>query len=229
MTDMCGFGRNLIIARVEHTPKVETSPLFDDKFVKPFEEKLNTKINRKKCNELYERYLSKKVDPLLRKLWETIGGELDSHLKNTDARKVKVYSEAICSNKVVNNAELLAADLAEKSLRDWVEESQQSATVVKLVKSGSKLMVTENKKLYDKAGVAARDCYIAKNIDKTLGKGEIGVLFIGAGHKVEDYLSGDIVVEKLPKSEEALNFLDGKYEEYQKRAVYYALQKCREG
>lgn len=43
----------------------------------------------------------------------------------------------------------------------------------------------------------ARDRYIAKNIDKTLGDNEIGIIFIGATHRVERYLPKDIETEYL--------------------------------
>lgn len=42
-----------------------------------------------------------------------------------------------------------------------------------------------------------RDCYIARRIDKTLNKGELGILFIGAAHEIEDKLPQDIQVEIL--------------------------------
>lgn len=45
--------------------------------------------------------------------------------------------------------------------------------------------------------LAERDSYIAKRIDKTLNKGELGILFIGAAHEIEDKLPQDIQVEIL--------------------------------
>lgn len=43
----------------------------------------------------------------------------------------------------------------------------------------------------------ARDMFIAKQIDKTLREGELGLLFIGALHRVTDYLAPDIAVTAL--------------------------------
>ena len=43
----------------------------------------------------------------------------------------------------------------------------------------------------------ARDAVIAKRIDETLAEGELGLLFIGALHRVTDYLPADIEVIAL--------------------------------
>lgn len=43
-----------------------------------------------------------------------------------------------------------------------------------------------------------RDKYIAKTIDKTLKPEELGILFIGASHRVYDYLPKDIELYKPP-------------------------------
>ncbi|MEK7848007.1 MAG: hypothetical protein AAB270_03700 [Chloroflexota bacterium] len=43
----------------------------------------------------------------------------------------------------------------------------------------------------------SRDRSIARAIDATLGPGEVGVLFIGAYHRVESYLAKDIAVEAI--------------------------------
>ena len=43
----------------------------------------------------------------------------------------------------------------------------------------------------------ARDAVIAKRIDETLAEGELGLLFIGALHRVTDYLPADIEVISL--------------------------------
>lgn len=45
-----------------------------------------------------------------------------------------------------------------------------------------------------------RDEFIARAIDRTLGQGEIGVLFIGALHQILPRLSPDINVTLLPRS-----------------------------
>lgn len=42
-----------------------------------------------------------------------------------------------------------------------------------------------------------RDRFIAKRIDQTLKEGEVGVLFIGASHRVIPYLPGDIEIISL--------------------------------
>lgn len=47
-----------------------------------------------------------------------------------------------------------------------------------------------------------RDAFIADRIEKTLGPGEVGVLFMGLLHRVIDCLSDDIHVESLVKLNE---------------------------
>ena len=42
-----------------------------------------------------------------------------------------------------------------------------------------------------------RDLHIAKNIDRSLKEGDLGILFIGATHRVEENLPKDIEVERL--------------------------------
>jgi len=45
--------------------------------------------------------------------------------------------------------------------------------------------------------LARRDCFIARRIDETLREGEVGLLFIGASHRVRSYLPGDIKTIRL--------------------------------
>lgn len=45
--------------------------------------------------------------------------------------------------------------------------------------------------------LAKRDTYIAKRIDETLKKGDLGILFIGASHQIKDKLSKNIQAEIL--------------------------------
>lgn len=45
--------------------------------------------------------------------------------------------------------------------------------------------------------LAKRDSYIANRINRTLDHGDLGVLFLGAAHKIESKLSKDIQVEIL--------------------------------
>lgn len=45
--------------------------------------------------------------------------------------------------------------------------------------------------------LAERDRYIAKRINKTLNKGDLGILFLGAAHQIKDKLPKDIQVEIL--------------------------------
>jgi hypothetical protein len=45
--------------------------------------------------------------------------------------------------------------------------------------------------------LAQRDRFIAKRIDQTLKEGEVGLLFIGASHRVRSYLPKDIKIIPL--------------------------------
>lgn len=45
--------------------------------------------------------------------------------------------------------------------------------------------------------LAKRDSYITKRIDKTLNQGDLGILFIGAAHKIQNKLPKDIQAEIL--------------------------------
>lgn len=45
--------------------------------------------------------------------------------------------------------------------------------------------------------LSARDAYIAQKIDITLKKGELGILFLGAAHKIDRFLPKTLVVKEL--------------------------------
>ena len=55
------------------------------------------------------------------------------------------------------------------------------------------------KRYQERAGtlLSARDAYIAQKIDTTLKKGELGILFLGAAHKIDRFLPKTLVVKEL--------------------------------
>lgn len=54
----------------------------------------------------------------------------------------------------------------------------------------------------------ARDRFIARTIGATLAEGELGILFIGAHHRVAWYLEADISVEEVKDPETVQAYLD---------------------
>ncbi|MEW6034246.1 MAG: hypothetical protein AB1603_05280 [Chloroflexota bacterium] len=56
--------------------------------------------------------------------------------------------------------------------------------------------------------MAARDRFIAGSINTTLREGEVGVLFIGAGHNVAPHLSSDIQVETVRDRKKVQAYLE---------------------
>jgi hypothetical protein len=64
-----------------------------------------------------------------------------------------------------------------------------------------------------------RDEFIAKRINLTLKHGETGIIFIGAYHNIERYLSNDIEIYEVKERE--------KVQEYQKLLPLYTKNKAR--
>ncbi len=73
----------------------------------------------------------------------------------------------------------------------------------------------------------ARDAFIARTIDGTLKEGEIGVLFLGAEHRVTPRLASDIAVETLKEPQLVRSYVHallhpGRDRELAKLAAYLA-------
>ena len=62
-----------------------------------------------------------------------------------------------------------------------------------------------------------RDKFITKSIDQTLASNEIGIIFIGAYHKVLEKLPKDILVKEVKET--------NKVREYQKLIPFHAKRK----
>lgn len=120
-------------------------------------------------------------------------------------KNVKLYQDSlpVCDREL---------QIVEKLARDGNTNYQ---VLIELVKKGAivigsedpKLLIEERNRIIENGVVdpvniyddlmERRDSYIAQRIDITLGDGEIGLLFIGALHKV---------VEKLPNNIQVFNF-----------------------
>ena len=75
-----------------------------------------------------------------------------------------------------------------------------------------------------------RDKFVAKTIDRTLKKGEMGVLLMGSYHDVISHLPKDIAVQQV-KEREKLNayfeeLISGKNEKRFKQLAEYLILPC---
>jgi hypothetical protein len=135
-------------------------------------------------------------------IWRAIADAIKSLW--LDLRRVKLYQDSL----PVSGKEIaLVNDLA-------AQGSQNHQLLVSLMRGGATLVGTESPELLldeyqllqspeerTEAKAAAllkvRDRFIAERIDATLGDGEDGILFIGALHKVAEFLPKRIRVEYL--------------------------------
>lgn len=117
---------------------------------------------------------------------------------------VKLYQDSL---PLCGRERELVEDLA-------VKGSRNHQLLEKLMRGGATLVGTESPsllldefKLLQSPGhteaqaaalLEARDLFIAKQIDATLSDGEVGILFMGALHKVAQFLPRRIEVEYLP-------------------------------
>lgn len=153
----------------------------------------------------------------IEKFWEELDKALEKRIKGIDIRKVKIYQDAQVVNGPVGIK--IVEEIAERG-------SRNHQLILELINKGAVLMKTESfealKEEYFliKAMITAktsaeeecaameyekrkddilrkRDRYIARNIDKTLKEGEIGILFIGASHNVENELPSSIRIDHL--------------------------------
>lgn len=129
--------------------------------------------------------------------------------------RVKVYQdglpdtqkklvEKIISQVQSPNYELLRS-LKEKGAKVFGTEDPELLKdeyefITQIFREQDEMKKNKLKQIYkNQAGelLAKRDTYIANRIDKTLNKDELGILFIGAAHAIEEKLPKDIQVEIL--------------------------------
>ena len=151
-------------------------------------------------------------EDVVKALWGDIEANLDAlHL---DARKTRVYQDGL---PICGFEERIVRELANAG-------SSNHQVILKLLDRGATLMGTEDSQLLveeyemQKQRLAqaadntptrkeqgnrgdrlleARDRFIAKRIDQTLQDGEVGLLFLGALHRLDTLKAADIRVETL--------------------------------
>ena len=116
----------------------------------------------------------------------------------------KEFVEKIISKVQSPNYELLRS-LKEKGAKVFGTEDpellkREYKFITQILEVQDEIKKKKLKQAYEnQAGelLAKRDTYIANRIDKTLSNGELGILFIGAAHAIEEKLPADIQVETL--------------------------------
>lgn len=159
--------------------------------------------------------------------WDSIA----RYFESIDVKNFKIYQDGLMTD----------GEVGFRIVSDGVKKGSKNYEIVsRLISRGAILMKTENfalvKREYDylikitkakgfiKKIIAAlnykyhkkklleeRDKYIARALDKTLGKGETGILLLGAHHHIIPKLPQDIKITELKKRE--------RVKEYQKSFI----------
>ncbi len=140
-----------------------------------------------------------------RAIWRGIEEDVDSVIKRFGVTlpEVKLYQDSlpVCAHE----AELIAQLTA--------QGSENHKLLSALIKRGAQAVGTESPELLleeyrllqaaghteiqDASLLEKRDRFIARRIAETLGARELGILFIGALHRVDRFLPADITIEFL--------------------------------
>jgi len=145
----------------------------------------------------------------VRQYWQQVA----DYLEGLEARQVKIYQDGLPAG-----GELGRRVVTEGARRD----SPNYRLILHLLEKGAELRKTEDYALLQQEyqrlarlasnptldreaqtdrdlglGTEERDRYVALTIGETLKEGEIGLLFMGAYHRVLDYLPPDIAVERV--------------------------------
>lgn len=150
---------------------------------------------------------------IAQKFWEEVKARLKKYING--AKRLKVYQDGLPDTKM---------ELVDRIIEDV--ESPNYKLLRLLKEKGAKVLGTEDprlirkeyefiyqifgakdeetknriRKVYEGQGselLARRDSYIAGRIDRTLKKGDLGILFIGAAHEIVTKLPKDIQIEIL--------------------------------
>jgi hypothetical protein len=151
-------------------------------------------------------------EDILQALWTDIEASLIA--LRLDARKVRIYQDGlpVCGfeEKIVHelakagsgNHQLILRLLAQGSTLMGTEDAQLLVEEYELQKhhftqsAANRSMSEEQTKRLDQL-LSARDSFIAKRIADTLHENEVGLLFLGALHRLDGLLAADIRVEPL--------------------------------
>ena len=194
--------RKLLIVPVFHTGAEMGS-------VKGFMERVSESTFGKRAWEEHKRELER--------FWADLEDSLERRLEGVNLSQVKLYQDG----QVIDGP--IGTKMVEEIAR---QGSKNHQILLDLIRRGATLMRTESFELLKEEyklikGMAAarspleakmfeaayrrrkvdllkeRDLRIAKNIDRSLKEGELGILFIGAIHRVEENLPINIEVEHL--------------------------------
>ncbi len=143
----------------------------------------------------------------VRGFWESV----ERSLRRFDPRKVRVYQDGMAADGA------LGRRIVEEGTR---RGSRNYQLVLALLDRGAVLQATEDLALLQQEQeslrspgrqqvspgqrrrlLERRDANIAQAINATLREGEVGVLFIGAGHDVRPSLADDILVQRAKDPE----------------------------
>ena len=151
-------------------------------------------------------------EDVVRALWTDIQANLDAlHL---DAQKTRIYQDGlpICGfeEKIVrelakagsSNHQLILRLLEQGAVLMGTEDAQllmeeYEMQKQRLTQEGGKNSTPKEQKEHMDRVLKARDSFIAERIAATLQEGEVGLLFLGALHRLDALRSTDIRVETL--------------------------------
>lgn len=137
--------------------------------------------------------------------WRILG----EHMQKMDVQDVMIYQDGLPAvDEEVNRIVEQAVEKGSRNYKLLKTLKERGAVIVgtedpnllkreyEIIKA---LLETSKKVDYRKMAelLEARDKFIAKRIDETLPDGGRGILFIGAIHKVENYLPEDIEINKI--------------------------------
>ena len=153
---------------------------------------------------------------------------VSDYLETLDAKNLKVYQDGFVSD----------GDLGKKIIEEAVRKGSKNYEIIlNLLNRGAEIVSTEDmallreeyghisriikaktlslkmlayKEYESRKGQLAieRDTFIAMTINETLGRGEVGLLFMGAYHNVISHLAKGIVVEQLKERETVKAYFD---------------------
>ena len=159
-------------------------------------------LSRRSAGQAGERRWALHRETVCR-FWESVG----DHLRQFDSRRMRVYQDGVPVDGTMGRR--IVEEGAKRGSRNY-------RLVLELLNSGAQLEAAEHTTLllqeyaylHTEARQAPspeqrahlleeRDSYIAQVIDSTLQEGELGVLFIGAGHNVLGRVASDICVQEV--------------------------------
>ncbi len=168
-------------------------------------------------------------------LWDSISNYLDA----LEVNGLKIYQDGLVAD----------GELGMKIIQDGVSKGSKNYEIIsRLIQRGARIIKTEDlsiimkeynhvikmaqaksfperliaslKYKFEKSTLLKeRDEYIARQINETLGEGEIGIIFIGAQHDIIPRLSRDIEVLELKERKEL--------QRYQRTLLYARRKKAQ--